>query len=204
MNPINTVSKIYHLTTPEELSTLLDSELTKLYFKCFAEPPSNQDNSVDKIKAMFSRHYESGGLILVANQDNRTVGFCATVPFPKSSLFSAEAVTATNQTVISDDNFCRQHLNIEAGAAWYLADIGTDSEYRGQGIATELFKTTLSLLPAGTPIFLRVTQAKTNAIRLYQSWGFKLLGLSQYPLYKKLSGQMEVESKFIMLYENKK
>lgn len=204
MNPINTVSKIYLITTPDELSSLLDSELAKLYFKCFAEPPSNQDNSAEKIKTMFSRHYESGGLILIADQNNKTVGFCATVSFPKSSLYCAEAVTNTNQILFIDDNFCRQHLNIEAGSAWYLADIGTDSEYRHQGIATELFKTTVSLLPMGTPIFLRVTQAKTNAIRLYQSWGFKLLGLSQYPLYKKLSGQMEVESKFIMLYKNKK
>ena len=204
MNQTNTSIKIHNLTTPEELSTILDFELTKLYFNCFAEPPSNQDNTADKIKAMFSRHYKSGGLILVANHNNKTVGFCATVPFLKSALFSAEAVTSANQTIVIDDNFCRQHLNIEAGAAWYLADIGTDSEYRHQGIATELFKTTVSLLPVGTPIFLRVTQAKTNAIRLYQSWGFKLLGLSQYPLYKKLSGQMEVESKFIMLYENKK
>ncbi len=194
---------IERLDSRERLDAAFAVGLVELYRDVFAEPPSCHNSPLERIQWMWQQHYESGSKILVATDLGKAIAFAATVLFPRAYLNGTSAVSDAGETVTLDEKWCSDRLGIDPRKAWYLADIGTHPGYRQRGIATALWRETLCCLPEDAPIVLRVTQAKQNAVRLYRSWGFELVGLSQYPQYKKLNGQLEIEPKHVMVYHRK-
>lgn len=194
---------IKRLHSSEHLNAAFVGGLVELYRDVFAEPPSCHNSPLERIQVMWQQHYEREGKILVATDLGKTIAFAATVPFPRACLNGTSAITDEGETVTLDEKWCADRLGRDPLQLWYLADIGTHRAYRAQGIATALWRETLCWLPEDASIVLRVTQAKQNAVRLYQSWGFELVGLSQYPQYKKLNGHLEIEPKDVMVYYRK-
>jgi ribosomal protein S18 acetylase RimI-like enzyme len=194
---------IERLDSSERLDAAFAAGLVEVYRDVFAESPSCHDSPLERIQRMWQQHYESDSKILIAKDLGKAIAFAATVPFPRAYLNGTTAVTDGGETVTIDEKLCGDRLGIDPFQAWYLADIGTHRAYRARGIATALWRETLCWLPEDAPIVLRVTQAKQNAVRLYQSWGFELVGLSQYPQYKKINGHLEIEPKHVMVYYRK-
>ncbi len=69
---------------------------------------------------------------------------------------------------------------VRSGVAW-IATLGVLPAYRGQGIGRALMQACEARLPADKPIRLTVRRANLAAQRLYQSLGYRVIGL--WPRY---------------------
>ncbi|MEB3830113.1 GNAT family N-acetyltransferase [Phormidium sp. CCY1219] len=172
-------------------------ELVALYRAAFAEPPSCQWWTRRSVAEMFDRYFQTG-TVLGAFENERAIAFAVVQPLACASIIGQPTWIETEQQWRRLDWEFLAQFGLSPDCA-YLADLCVAATHRRQGIATELVRLGLRQYPE-KPMLLRVSECKTEAIRLYEKLGFvELPGLEQQPEYQHTDGTLKAEPKLLMV-----
>jgi len=137
---------------------LFEEGLISLYQKIFADFPYFEQFDEAEVDAYFE-DYLSNGKVLIARDKGKIVGFAAAYPFVEEPIVRGILI---KQKINPDD--CS-----------YIAELGVDSESRGNGIGQALIEELLLELPNDKNPVLRTNINNEVAQKLYQRLGFYII-----------------------------
>ncbi|PIV08581.1 hypothetical protein COW57_00450 [Candidatus Roizmanbacteria bacterium CG17_big_fil_post_rev_8_21_14_2_50_39_7] len=148
---------IEQIFSPESLKKFLEEgNLVELYKRLFSKEPYFEQFSDEEVVGYFN-DYVRNGLLFLAQDGKKTVGFGAAVPLSK-------------EIALAD---LGKQFGIDPESTWYMADLGVDDEkFQRVGMAKQLVEARLNAMPKGTTALMRTSVDNIASLSLYHGLGF--------------------------------
>jgi len=164
------------------LKKLLPRGLTKLYQDVFADPPYNELFTEQEVENLFGEYVESGKVVIARDQE-KIIGFGAAIPLNKRPELCS---------VLAD--------YVDVDKAWYMSELGVDTDYRRNGIAKSLVEERLREIPANAEVVMRTSVDNLASRALYESLGFELIsGCIQNVSQERVSGEVVEDQRLFLV-----
>jgi len=135
---------------------LEEGNLVELYKRLFSKEPYFEQFSDEEVVGYFN-DYVRNGLLFLAQDGKKTVGFGAAVPLSK-------------EIALAD---LGKQFGIDPESTWYMADLGVDDEkFQRVGMAKQLVEARLNAMPKGTTALMRTSVDNIASLSLYHGLGF--------------------------------
>ena len=173
--------RICRIINLEQLTEAFENGLIQLYQDIFAEPPYCEQFSDEEVRDLFTS-YVTEGILFLAHFHNQVVGFGAAMPFAKSAIAHME-----------------EEFGLDPDHTWYMAELGVRKDVRRRGLARQLVQVRLDAFPPGTYVIMRTSQSNIASQRLYRSFGFQLLSITQDVVQKRQNGTVQTDKRIFMI-----
>ncbi len=176
---------IEKITDPKALELALENNgLIKLY-EIFRAAPYFESFTDAEVKDFFEGYMRDGILLLARNAD-KIIGFNAAVPL-------ATVPDIAEIIGISED---------QKGGIWYIADLGDDEEFRNMGIGEQLTTATNDQIRCngGTRVYLRTSENNFKALSLYKKLGFQTIlnAMQEVRQKRSIPGVPEIDRRIFL------
>lgn len=175
---------IEQISSLESLKKKLEEgSLIELYKRLFSKEPYFEQFS-DKEVAGYFNDYVRSGLLFLAQDGKKTVGFGAAVPLSK-------------EIALAD---LGKQFGIDPESTWYMADLGVDDErFQRVGMAKQLVEARLNAMPKGTIALMRTSVDNIASLSLYRSLGFaEIKGMVQEVEGKRIDGTFKKDKRIFL------
>lgn len=176
---------IEQISSPSVLEKILEEgSLTGLYKRLFAGAPYFENFNDEEVCGFFKDYVQNGLLFLAQDYRKTVVGFGAAVPL------SIEKNIAQ----------LGEQFGIDSTSTWYMADLGVDDlEFQRVGMAKQLVKVRLDVMPKGTTALMRTSVDNIASLSLYRSLGFtEIEGMVQEVEGKRIDGTLKKDKRIFL------
>lgn len=191
---------IIQITKYEQLTQAFAEGLVNLYQDIFSEAPYYEFFSDEEVKILFNSYFKDG-ILFLKYVNREVIGFSATLPFIKSSIFQARINDADGKSTVLNIDFLEKQLGFISDQTWCLEDVGIKQSYQGKGFGTELNKAQFKLLQTYKTVILRTSQLENDSAQNFYRYklGFQFLNITQDVEHRRQDGTVQTDRRVFMV-----